>query len=113
MDYHLKYEILISQEFNTNADEKIFLVFTSVHVRGSGNYKLSQEKGSILVHPKWNKLKSLKVAKWRITDEGWRLKDERWKMKDEGRGVLITDRQTNRLTDICDCRVAFATENAF
>ena len=23
----------------------------------------------------------------------------------------MTDRQTNGLTDICDCRVAFATEN--
>ena len=32
-------------------------------------------------------------------------------MKDEGwRGVLLTDRPTNRQTDICDCRIAFATE---
>ena len=26
-------------------------------------------------------------------------------------GVLISDGQTDRQTDICDCRVAFATEN--
>ena len=27
-------------------------------------------------------------------------------------GVLIYDRQTDKWTEICDCRVAFATENA-
>ena len=30
-----------------------------------------------------------------MKDEGWKMNDESWKMKD----------------DICDCRVAFATEN--
>ena len=28
-------------------------------------------------------------------------------------GVLQTDRQTNRRTDICKCGVAFAAENPF
>ena len=37
-----------------------------------------------------NKLKSREMK-----DEGWKMNDESWKMKD----------------DICDCRVAFATEN--
>ena len=27
------------------------------------------------------------------------------------KGVLVMDRLTNRQTDICDCRVTFATEN--
>ena len=31
-------------------------------------------------------------------------------MKDEGLGGF-DDRQTDRQTDICDCRVAFTTEN--
>ena len=70
----------------------------------------------------WNKLKSLKVAKWR-RDE-WRVMKDEWRMmKDEGwmmqyddfkllRGFDLwrTDRRTNERTDICDCRVAFATE---
>ena len=29
-----------------------------------------------------NKLKSLKVAKWRKKNEGWRMRDKRWRMKD-------------------------------
>ena len=35
------------------------------------------------------------------------MNDEVSMMNDEGREVLLTD----KLTDICDCRVAFATEN--
>ena len=56
----------------------------------------------------------LKVVGWRlkVEDEGWRLKDEgggmvmlkNWFWK--AGGVLVT----NGLMDICDCRVAFATE---
>ena len=67
------------------------------------------------------KLKSLKVTKWRkdegrMKEEWWRMIQDKWrKMKDEGWmkmisscwGVLLMDRRT----DICDCRVAFATEN--
>ena len=41
--------------------------------------------------------------------EGCMMKDEGLKMKDEGFGGF-DNRQTDRLTDICDCRVAFATE---
>ena len=55
---------------------------------------------------------------WRMKDEGWRMKDEGWKMKDEGwwfqavEGFCFTtDELTDEQTDICDCRVAFATEN--
>ena len=45
------------------------------------------------------------VSKWQMV--GWILvsEDEEWKLKDGG--VLRMDRQT----DICDCRVAFMTEN--
>ena len=35
-----------------------------------------------------------------MKDEGWRLKDEGRMLKDEGLRL-----------DICDCRVAFTTEN--
>ena len=55
---------------------------------------------------------------WRMMkdDEGW------WRMmKDDGGkvewmilkcwGGFVTDRLTNERTDICECRVAFATEN--
>ena len=46
---------------------------------------------------------------WKLKDEGWRLKDEGWMLKDEGwRGFCFW---TDGLTDICECRVAFATEN--
>ena len=41
-------------------------------------------------------------------DEGWMKNDEGWRMMISSCwGVLITD----RLMDICECRVAFATEN--
>ena len=60
-----------------------------------------------------NKLKSLKVAKWRKdewrmikNDEGWWRLSEEWWFQDVGGFCFRTDRQT----DICDCRVAFATE---
>ena len=51
----------------------------------------------------------MKDEGWKMKDEGWNMKDECWMLKDEGlrlKGVL-----TNEWTDICDCRVAFATEN--
>ena len=51
----------------------------------------------------------MKVERLMMKDEGKRLKDEGRMLKDEGlrlKGVLRTDRRT----DICDCRVAFATE---
>ena len=45
---------------------------------------------------------------WRIRDEGWRMKDEGWWFQAvEGFCDWLTDRRTN----ICECRVAFATEN--
>ena len=53
-------------------------------------------------------------------NEGWMKNDEEWwRMKDEGWRmmisscweVLLMDGQTDRQTDICYCRVAFATEN--
>jgi len=66
-----------------------------------------------------NKLKSLKVAKWKKDDEGWwrmmkddegwwnMMKDDEWWLISSWFGVSLSDRRT----DICDCRVAFATEN--
>ena len=38
------------------------------------------------------------------------MKDEDFKLL-RGFDLLRTDRQSDRRTDICDCRVAFATEN--
>ena len=48
--------------------------------------------------------------------EGWmkNVKDELWMMKDEGWWFQAVEGfwgQTDKRTDICDCRVAFATEN--
>ena len=46
---------------------------------------------------------------WLKNDEGW-MKNELWGMMISSYwGVLVTD----RITDICECRVAFATENVF
>jgi len=46
-------------------------------------------------------------------DEGWMKYDEGWMMKDDDFKLLrgFDNGQTDRRTDICDCRVAFATEN--
>ena len=77
-----------------------------------------------------NKLKSLKVTKWRkdewgMNEEWWRMKVEWWRIKVEWwrmmisscSEVLVYDRQmnewTDKRTDICECRVGFATENCF
>ena len=63
-----------------------------------------------------NKLKSLQVAKWRkdewrMNEEWWRMNDEWWRiMISSCWGVLIMNKQMNGRTDICECRVAFATE---
>ena len=55
---------------------------------------------------------------WMKNDEGWRLNDEEWRLNDEGWWFVavegfwfMTDEQTIRRMDICDCRAAFATEN--
>ena len=47
---------------------------------------------------------------WRM-NEGW-MKDKEWMMKYDDFKLLrgFDNGQTNRRTDICDCRVAFATE---
>ena len=56
---------------------------------------------------------------WMKSDEGWMKSDEGWMMKDEGWMMQYDDFkllrgfdlwQTDERTDICDCRVAFATE---
>ena len=47
-------------------------------------------------------------------DEGWMKNDEGWKMSDEGgwfQAVEGFHRLTDKQMDICDCRVAFVTEN--
>ena len=58
-----------------------------------------------------NKLKSLKVAKW-MKDEWRTMNFEGWMMKDDDFKLLrgFCDWQTDEQTDICECRVAFATE---
>ena len=51
---------------------------------------------------------------WKMTDEGWRMKVERWRKNVERWRIKVEggfeDGQTDERTDICDCRVAFATE---
>ena len=49
--------------------------------------------------------------------KGWMKNDEGWMMNDEGSWFLaaegfwfMTDKRTDKRTDICECRVAFATE---
>ena len=48
--------------------------------------------------------------------EGWMKNDEEWKMNDEGWWFQAVEGfcfKTDERTDICDCRVAFATEKTF
>ena len=44
-------------------------------------------------------------------DEGWMINDAGWWFQAVDGFCRQTDEQTDRQTDICDCRVAFATEN--
>ena len=46
---------------------------------------------------------------WIKNDQGWRMNDDDFKLL-RGFCDWLTDRQTNELTDICECRVAFVTE---
>ena len=56
-------------------------------------------------------------AGWMKNDEGWRLNDEGWWfLAVKGFWFMIdeqTNGQTDERTDICECRVAFATENFY
>ena len=48
---------------------------------------------------------------WRMMkDEGWMMKDDYFKLL-RGFASWQTDRLPDKQTDICECRVAFATEN--
>ena len=49
---------------------------------------------------------------WMKSDEGWMKNDERWRMQYDDFKLLkgFDLWQTDERTDICDCRVAFATE---
>ena len=47
---------------------------------------------------------------WMKNDKEWMKNDEGWMMKDDDFKLLRGFE--NRRTDICDCRVAFATENS-
>ena len=46
---------------------------------------------------------------WMKNDEGWKMNDEGWWFQAVEGFCFMTDKQT----DICDCRVAFATEKTF
>ena len=46
-----------------------------------------------------------------MKDEGWMMNDEGWWFPAIEGFCRLTDRQMDGRTDICDCRVAFATEN--
>ena len=45
---------------------------------------------------------------WRMNEEWWRMKNEWWRMMISS--CWQTDEPTNRRRDICENRVAFATE---
>ena len=49
--------------------------------------------------------------RWMKNDDGWRMNDEGWWLQAVEGFCRLRDWQTNRQTDICECRVAFATEN--
>ena len=59
----------------------------------------------------------MKDDEWRMMNEGWWMKDDEWRMMmDEWRMMKDDDCKLLRgfgygLTDIGECRVAFATEN--
>ena len=65
------------------------------------------------------KLKSCKMKEgWMKNDEEWMKNDEGWMINDVGWWFQAnegfcrrTNEWTNKVTDICDCGVAFATEN--
>ena len=55
----------------------------------------------------------MKEGEWRMMKDEWKMiKDEGWMMKDDDFKLLrgFADWWTDGWTDICDCRVAFATE---
>ena len=47
---------------------------------------------------------------WMKNIEGWRMSGEGWWFQAAEGFLWLTDGQTNERTDICECRVAFATE---
>ena len=51
---------------------------------------------------------------WMKNDKGWMKDDEGWMKNEEGWWFQAVEGfwwRTNKRTDICDCRVAFATGN--
>ena len=57
----------------------------------------------------------MKVEGWRLKNKGWMMKDKGWMMKDRldddlFEGFKLLRGFDDRLTDICECKVAFATE---
>ena len=49
-------------------------------------------------------------VEWMKNDEGWRLNYEGWWFLAVEGFWFMTDERTDERTDICECRVAFATE---
>ena len=97
-------------------------------------YILECNLNSLLGHYAWwipltyafkkqaEKLKSREMKEgWMKNDEVWMkdewrmMKDEGWMMKDDDFKLLrgFASEQTDRRTDICECRVAFAAKNWF
>ena len=72
---------------------------------------------SLLPMKQAEKLKSCKMKEaWMKNDEGWMKIDEGWMKNDEGwwfQGVEGFWFMTDIQTDICECRVTFATETSW
>ena len=49
---------------------------------------------------------------WMKNIEGWRMSGEGWWFQAAEGFLWLTDGQTNKQIDICECRVAFATEKS-
>ena len=68
-----------------------------------------------MVSKQAEKLKSREMKEgWMKNDKGWMKDDEGWMKNEEGWWFQAVEGfwwRTNKRTDICDCRVAFATEN--
>ena len=56
----------------------------------------------------------MKNDEWIMMKDEWRMmKDKRWWFQDVEGFCFKTDGRIDGRTDICNCKVAFATENLF
>ena len=87
-------------------DEQIFVIQKSL-LKLKILETIQKTAFSLTFKCKKNKLKSLEVAKWSVKGESW------WSVEGGGdEEKLILKGWEVLVTDICECKVAFATENS-